>query len=97
MSDALLRPIELTDAELEAVSGGVAVVVGIRQSNRSRQTIRQRITEIGGNVTVGGGGTTAVTSTVALLETFSAGQGATNISTQISTNIGSVTGNAAAG
>ena len=96
MAKALSAPIELTDAELQAVSGG-AGVGGIRQSNRSRQSIRQSITETGGSVTVGGGGPTAVSAAISVSETFSATQGATNTSIQMNLNSGNVTGNAAAG
>ena len=96
MAKALSAPIELTDAELEAVSGGAAVG-GIRQSNRSRQSIRQSIRETGGSVTVGGGGPTAVTGATSLSATFSATQSATNNSSQSNLNFGNVTGNAAAG
>ncbi|MBV8524134.1 MAG: hypothetical protein JOY71_18750 [Acetobacteraceae bacterium] len=96
MSEVVLTPIELTDAELQAVSGG-AFVGGIRQSNRSRQSIRQSITETGGSIHVGGSGPTAVAGSITLTETFTASQTATNSSTQSNTNSGTVSGNAAAG
>jgi hypothetical protein len=96
MSGVLLTPIELTEADLDVVSGG-AFVGGIRQSNRSRQSIRQSITETGGSVTVGGSGPTAVAGNITLTETFSASQSATNSSSQSNSNSGNVSGNAAAG
>jgi bacteriocin-like protein len=44
-----LAPIELTDAELAAVSGGVAV--GIAQTASQNATLAQ----VGGNLSIGGG------------------------------------------
>jgi hypothetical protein len=86
MSEPTILVIELTDDELGAVSGGAAV--GVFQHNRSRQTIVQR----GGNLTIGGGGSTAFAGTVTFTETFTA----TNTATQTNTNNGTVTGNAVA-
>ena len=59
----ILTPIELTDAELDAVSGGAHI--STHQHNSTRQSIHQSITETGGSVTVGGGsGATAFTGTI---------------------------------
>jgi hypothetical protein len=47
----ILAPIELTDAELDAVSGGhhTSVAVGIAQSNQQNASIAQLISIGGGN------------------------------------------------
>ena len=90
-----LTPIELTDAELDAVSGGHFVGVSQRNSNRTKQSIRQSITETGGSVTIGGGSdATANSGNISVSEYFSAYNDAYNYNTttQTNTNSGSVTG-----
>ena len=92
----ILTPIELTDAELDAVSGGRDFVgISQRQSNRTRQSIHQSITQTGGSVTIGGGsGATANSGNIYVDEYFYATNSATNTNstTQTTTNSGSVTG-----
>jgi len=76
----ILTPIELTGAELDAVSGGASFTV--HQNNRQR--ISQRITERGGSVTIGGGagaGATTFSGTLSFSETFTASESATNTAT----------------
>jgi hypothetical protein len=92
----VLTPIELTDAELDAVSGGVNFV-GVAQvnANETKQSIHQRITEVGGSVRIGGGsGATANSGNITLNESFSATQSASNSNStsQSNTNSGAVTG-----
>ena len=90
-----LTPVELTDAELDAVSGGHFVGVSQRNSNRTKQSIRQSITETGGSVTIGGGsGATANSGNISLYETFYASNYAENYNTtsQSNSNSGNVTG-----
>ena len=71
----ILTPIELTGAELDAVSGGANLSVHL--SNRQR--ISQRISERGGSVTIGGGvGATTFSGTLTFSETFTASESATN-------------------
>lgn len=90
----ILAPIELTDAELDAVSGGYHtggyhrggghsghVSVGIFQSNRATSTIIEQ----GGSLTIG-----SITGNVTFTEIFEA----SNTTNQAVTNTGSVTGNA---
>jgi hypothetical protein len=74
--------IELTDDELLAVSGGITV--GISQHNRAKAGIAQ----FGGDVSIGGYGTTANSGNVTVSETFTA----SITQTQTNTNTGSVTG-----
>jgi hypothetical protein len=85
MTEHTLAPIELTDAELLAVSGGIHIAVGISQRNYQSASLAQ----IGGNLSIGGGGNgaTSVTGNTTFSETFSASisQTATNV------NNGSVT------
>lgn len=88
----ILTPIELTDAELDAVSGGAHI--STHQHNSTRQSIHQSITETGGSVTVGGGsGATAFTGTITVSKSFNATNTATNTNstTQSSTNSGTFT------
>jgi hypothetical protein len=90
-----LTPIELTDAELDAVSGGSFVGVRQSNSNKTKQSIKQSITETGGGVTIGGGsGPTANSGNISVSEYFSAYNDAYNYNTttQTNTNSGSVTG-----
>jgi hypothetical protein len=80
----ILAPIELTDDELLAVSGGIHIAVGISQRNYQSAGLAQ----IGGGLSIGGGnGATSVTGNTTFSETFTASinQTATN------TNNGSVT------
>jgi hypothetical protein len=78
----ILTPIELTGAELDAVSGGANFTV--RQSNRQR--ISQRITETGGSVHIGGGaGATTFSGTLSFTETFTASESATNTASNTNT------------
>ena len=93
----ILAPIELTDAELDAVSGGS--FTGIRQSNSNRtsQSIRQSIKETGGSVTIGDpppGSGTANSGAISVDQTFYATNTATNTNStsQSNSNSGSVTG-----
>ena len=90
----ILTPIELTDAELDAVSGGSFVGVSQHNSNRTKQSIHQSITETGGSVTIGGSGPTANSGNISVTEYFSAYNDAYNYNTttQTNTNSGSVTG-----
>ena len=91
----MLTPIELTDAELDAVSGGSFVGVSQHNSNKTKQSIRQSIKQTGGSVTIGGGdGPTANSGNISLYETFYASNYATNYNTsyQSNTNSGNVTG-----
>ena len=64
----LLAPIELTDDELAAVSGGrsrTTVVVGIAQSNRQDASLAQ----VGGSLSIGNG---AFSGNLSFSESFSA-------------------------
>ena len=81
----ILAPIELTDDELLAVSGGIHIAVGISQRNYQSASLAQ----IGGNLSIGGGGNgaTSVTGNTTFSETFSA----TITQTANNTNSGSVT------
>ena len=95
----ILTPIELTDAELDAVSGGSFVGISQSQRNSTRQSIYQSIHQTGGSVTIGGGGdpkdpATANSGNISLYETFYATNTATNTNStyQYNTNYGSVTG-----
>ena len=84
MTEHTLAPIELTDDELLAVSGGIHIAVGISQRNYQSASLAQ----VGGNLSIGGGnGATSVTGNTTFSETFNASitQTATN------TNTGSVT------
>jgi hypothetical protein len=93
----ILTPIELTDAELDAVSGGSFVGVSQRNSNKSKQSIKQSLTQTGGGVTIGdppSSGATANSGSISVSEYFSAYNDADNYNytTQTNTNSGSVTG-----
>ena len=80
----ILAPIELTDDELLAVSGGIHIAVGISQRNYQSASLAQ----VGGNLSIGGGnGATSVTGNTTFTQTFNASitQSATN------SNTGSVT------
>ena len=85
MTEHTLAPIELTDDELLAVSGGrTSVAVGISQRVHQSADLAQ----VGGNLSIGGGsGATSVSGNTSFSETFNASitQTATN------TNTGSVT------
>jgi hypothetical protein len=86
MTEHTLAPIELTDDELLAVSGGgIHIAVGISQRNYQSASLAQ----VGGNLSIGGGGNgaTSVTGNTTFTETFNASitQSATN------SNTGSVT------
>ena len=87
MTEHTLAPIELTDDELLAVSGGrgghTSVAVGISQ--RTHQSAE--LAQVGGSLSIGGGnGATSVSGNTTFTESFSATitQSATN------TNTGSV-------
>ena len=87
MTEHTLAPIELTDDELLAVSGGrgghTSVAVGISQ----RVSQSAELAQVGGDLKIGGGnGATSVSGNTSFTETFSASitQTATN------TNNGSV-------
>ena len=89
MTEHTLAPIELTDDELLAVAGGIAIA-------HAHASISQRISQsvgvaqLGGDVSVGGGlGSTTLTN-VTFTETFTA----TTTTTQTATN--SNTGSATA-
>ena len=59
-----LTPIELTDAELDAVSGGLQFSgIGQGESNKSKQSISQKATVVGGNLKIDGA-STAVNGTI---------------------------------
>jgi hypothetical protein len=92
MTEQTLAPIELTDDELLAVAGGVAVA---RAHSAIVQVISQAVgvAQIGGDVSVGGTGATSVTNAT-FSETFSA----TTTTTQSATNSnsGSATSTASA-
>ena len=84
MTEHTLAPIELTDDELLAVSGGIHIAVGISQRNYQSASLAQ----VGGNLSIGGGnGATSVTGNTTFTQTFNASitQSATN------SNTGSVT------
>jgi hypothetical protein len=79
----ILAPIELTDAELDAVSGGrglTSVAAGVSQ----RIDQRVQLAQIGGDLNIGGGnGATSGAGIVTVIETFVAAitQVANNINT----------------
>jgi hypothetical protein len=86
MTEHTLAPIELTDDELLAVSGGAYTSVAVGISQRVHQYAS--LAQVGGNGSIGGGsGATSVTGNTTFSETFNASitQTATN------TNNGSVT------
>jgi hypothetical protein len=85
MTEHTLAPIELTDDELLAVSGGASTSVAVGISQRVHQYAS--LAQVGGNVSIGGSGSTSVTGNTTFSETFNASisQTATN------TNNGSVT------
>jgi hypothetical protein len=73
MTEHNLAPIELTDDELLAVSGG-ADVAAIRTSASISQRVHQTvaIAQIGGGVGIGGGNGATTVSNATFTETFSA-------------------------
>jgi hypothetical protein len=77
----ILEPIELTDAELDAVSGGRAhtsVAAGVSQ--RIDQSVQ--LAQVGGDLNIGGGnGATSSAGIVTFVETFAA------VITQVANNI----------
>jgi hypothetical protein len=82
----ILAPIELTDDELLAVSGGARTSVAVGISQRVHQSAD--LAQVGGSLSIGGGnGATSVSGNTTFSETFSATitQSATN------TNSGNVT------
>ena len=92
MTEQTLAPIELTDEELVAVSGGRA---SARAHSAIVQVISQSVgvAQLGGDVSVGGTGATSVTNAT-FSETFSA---TTNTNqTATNTNSGSATSTATA-
>ena len=78
MTEHTLAPIELTDDELLAVSGGrTSVAVGISQRVHQDASLAQ----LGGSLSIGGGnGATSVSGNTSFSQTFSATitQSATN-------------------
>jgi hypothetical protein len=92
MTEQTLAPIELTDDELLAVAGGVAVA---RAHSAIVQVIGQSVgvAQLGGDVSVGGVGVTTVSNS-SFTETFTA----TTTTTQTATNsnTGSATSTASA-
>ncbi len=85
MSEQMLAPIELSDDELLAVSGGVGessthVAAGIAQTIQQEAAVVQS----GGSVGIGGGnGSTSFSGNLIVVETFVAAitQVATNVNT----------------
>ena len=80
MSEQMLVPIELSDAELLAVSGGrSSVAAGVAQVIRQDAAVVQQ----GGFVGIGGGGATSFSGNLTVVETFVAAitQVATNVNT----------------
>jgi hypothetical protein len=81
MSEQMLAPIELSDAELLAVSGGrSSIAAGVAQAIRQDAAVVQQ----GGSVSVGGGnGATSFSGNLTVVETFVAAitQVATNVNT----------------
>ena len=65
----ILAPIELTDDELLAVSGGIHIAVGISQRNHQSAELAQ----VGGSLSIGGGnGATSVSGNTTFTQSFSA-------------------------
>ena len=65
----ILAPIELTDDELLAVSGGIHIAVGISQRNHQSAELAQ----VGGYLSIGGGnGATSVSGNTTFTQSFSA-------------------------
>jgi hypothetical protein len=65
----ILAPIELTDDELLAVSGGIHIAVGISQRNYQSAELAQ----LGGSLSIGGGnGATSVSGNTTFTQSFSA-------------------------
>jgi hypothetical protein len=93
MTEHNLAPIELTDDELLAVSGGVDVAA-IRTSASISQRVHQdvAIAQLGGNVSIGGNGATSVTNA-----TFSESFSASASATATNTNNGSATATTSGG
>jgi hypothetical protein len=86
MTEHALAPIELTDAELLAVSGGASTSVAVGISQRIHQDAG--LAQVGGSLHIGGGnGATSVTGNTTFTETFNA----TITQTATNTNTGSVT------
>jgi len=80
----ILTPIELTDAELDEVSGGLQ---NQHNSNKTHQYQRQSIKQTGGSLYIGGGsGGTAINGSVYFTETLTATQTATETNTTYQTN-----------
>ncbi len=79
MSEQMLAPIELSDDELLAVSGGVShVAAGTAQAIQQDAAVIQE----GGSVSIGGGnGSTSFSGNLTVVETFVA------VITQVATNI----------
>jgi hypothetical protein len=83
MSEQMLAPIELSDDELLAVSGGVSsthVAAGTAQAIQQEAAVIQA----GGDVKIGGGnGSTSFSGNLTVVETFVAAvtQVATNVNT----------------
>jgi hypothetical protein len=89
----ILEPIELTDAELDAVSGGRAhtsVAAGVSQ--RIDQSVQ--LAQVGGDLNIGGGnGSTSFSGNLTVVETFVAAitQVATNVNTgNVTVTIGAI-------
>jgi hypothetical protein len=86
MTEHTLAPIELTDDELLAVSGGASTSVAVGISQRVHQYAS--LAQLGGSLSIGGGnGATSVSGNTTFTESFTASisQSATN------SNSGSVT------
>jgi hypothetical protein len=89
MTEQNLAPIELTDDELLAVSGGIGEGGRIHVSASISQRVHQdvAIAQLGGNVIVGGGNGATTVSNATFSESFSASASAT----ATNTNNGSAT------
>jgi len=89
MTEHNLAPIELTDDELLAVSGGIGEGGRIHTSASISQRVHQdvAIAQLGGNVIVGGGNGATTVSNATFSESFSASASAT----ATNTNNGSAT------
>jgi len=89
MTEHNLAPIELTDDELLAVSGGIGEGGRIHVSASISQRVHQdvAIAQLGGNVIVGGGNGATTVTNATFSESFSASASAT----ATNTNNGSAT------